>query len=105
MKKQTSRTNDLLPTRKGLTMAIEPATTAAIKEAAPISSPTASDPEFIFMAANVLKTSGDPLPNARKVTPAYSIVILTKMWYRGGRGGGYAPYFRTSPKYLRWWKD
>jgi hypothetical protein len=51
-------------------MAMEPATTAEIKEAAPISSPTASEPEPIFIAANVLNTSGDPFPNARNVTPA-----------------------------------
>lgn len=71
MKKETSRTKDLRPTRKGWTMAMEPATTAAMKEAAPMSSPTAREPELIFMAAKVEKTSGEPLPKARKVTPAY----------------------------------
>lgn len=70
IKKETSRTKDLRPTRKGWTMAIEPATTAAMKEAAPMSSPTAREPELIFMAAKVEKTSGEPLPKARKVTPA-----------------------------------
>jgi hypothetical protein len=54
----------------GLTIAIEPATTAVMKHAAPISSPIAREPESAFMAANVLKTSGEPFPNARKVTPA-----------------------------------
>lgn len=48
---------------------MEPATTEVIKLAAPISSPMAKLPLFDRIAANVEKTSGLPLPNARKVTP------------------------------------
>src|SRR5215207_8382851 len=70
-KKTTSLTNDFLATLKGRTRAIEPATTAVMKEAAPMSSPTARDPELIFIAAKVLNTSGEPFPNAKNVTPAY----------------------------------
>jgi hypothetical protein len=40
-----------------------------MKLAAPISSPMARLPLFDLMAANVEKTSGLPLPNARNVTP------------------------------------
>jgi hypothetical protein len=54
---------------KGLTSAIEPATTAVINAAAPMSSPIAKLPLFELIAANVEKTSGLPFPNARKVTP------------------------------------
>jgi hypothetical protein len=49
--------------------AIDPETTAVMNPAAPKSSPTASDPLFVLMAAKVLNTSGLPFPNARKVTP------------------------------------
>jgi hypothetical protein len=48
---------------------MEPATTDVMKLAAPINSPMARLPLFERMAANVEKTSGLPLPNARKVTP------------------------------------
>lgn len=58
-----------LATWKGLTKAMEPATTAVMKPAAPMSSPTAKLPLLDFMAAKVEKTSGEPLPKARKVTP------------------------------------
>lgn len=47
-----------------------PATTAVMKEAAPISSPTAKLPLWLLMAAKVEKTSGLPFPKARNVTPA-----------------------------------
>lgn len=70
MKKKTSRTKLRRSTLKGRTIAIEPATTAVMKPAAPMSSPTARLPLFVFMAAKVEKTSGLPLPKARKVTPA-----------------------------------
>jgi hypothetical protein len=50
--------------------AMDPDTTAVMKPAAPNSSPTARDPLFVLIAANVLNTSGLPLPKARKVTPA-----------------------------------
>ncbi|CCF44005.1 hypothetical protein CH063_13549 [Colletotrichum higginsianum] len=49
---------------------MDPATTAVMKLAAPISSPTAMLALFEPMAAKVLKTSGDPLPKAKNVTPA-----------------------------------
>jgi hypothetical protein len=70
MKKQISRTKVFLLTLNSRTKAMEPATTAEIKPAAPISSPTAILPLLEPMAAKVLKTSGEPLPNAKKVTPA-----------------------------------
>jgi hypothetical protein len=44
--------------------------TLTMKEAAPISSPMASEPDPDLIAPKVEKTSGLPLPNARKVTPA-----------------------------------
>jgi hypothetical protein len=37
---------------------------------APNSSPIANAKESLLSALNVEKTSGEPLPNARKVTPA-----------------------------------
>jgi len=70
MKKQTSRTKLLRPTLNGLMNAIEPAITAVMKLAAPISSPTARLPLLVFMAAKVEKMSGLPLPKAKNVTPA-----------------------------------
>lgn len=47
-----------------------PTTTLTMKLAAPKSSPIAKLPAFARMAENVLNTSGEPLPNARNVTPA-----------------------------------
>lgn len=47
-------------------MVIDPATTETIKEAAPTSSPMASDPDPAFMAAKVENTSGAPLPSPKK---------------------------------------
>lgn len=82
MKNATSRKKGLLATLKGRTIAIEPATTATMNEAAPMSSPTASDPELIFIAAKVLKTSGDPLPKAKNVTPAYTQRLLRFCYIR-----------------------
>lgn len=70
MKKTMSRTNVFLPTLNSRTRAMEPATTAVMKPAAPISSPMAILPLLEFMAAKVLKTSGEPFPKAKKVTPA-----------------------------------
>jgi len=55
--------------------AIEPATTAVMKPAAPKSSPTAKEPELVLMAAKVEKTSGLPFPKAKKVTPAILSLI------------------------------
>ena len=51
---------------------MEPTTTETINEAAPSNSPIARLPELAFMAEKVEKTSGEPFPNARKVTPATS---------------------------------
>ena len=65
----TSRTKLRRATLKGRTKAIEPATTDVMKLAAPINSPTAKLPLLDRIAANVEKTSGLPLPNARNVTP------------------------------------
>jgi hypothetical protein len=70
MKNPTSRTKLFLPTLNSLTKAIEPATTAVMKPAAPISSPTAILPLCVLIAAKVEKTSGLPFPKAKKVTPA-----------------------------------
>ena len=60
---------------KGLTKAIDPATTAVMNPAAPMSSPTARLPLLVFIAANVEKTSGLPFPKAKKVTPAMLSLI------------------------------
>lgn len=57
---------------------MEPATTAEMKHAAPINSPIARLAEFVLKAANVEKTSGLPLPNARKVTPAMLSLIPSR---------------------------
>jgi hypothetical protein len=65
-----SRRKDFRDTLKGLTIAIDPATTDEMKKAAPMSSPMARLPEPTRMAAKVEKRSGDPFPRARKVTPA-----------------------------------
>lgn len=70
MKKTMSRTKVFLLTLNSRTRAMEPATTAVMKPAAPISSPMAMLPLLEFMAAKVLKTSGEPFPKAKKVTPA-----------------------------------
>lgn len=75
MKKPTSLMKLFLATLNGLTKAMEPATTAVMKPAAPISSPTAKLPLCVLIAANVEKTSGLPLPNAKKVTPAMLSLI------------------------------
>ena len=75
MKKPTSLTKLFLATLNGLTNAIEPATTAVIKPAAPMSSPTARLPLCVLIAANVEKTSGLPFPKAKKVTPAMLSLI------------------------------
>jgi hypothetical protein len=54
----------------GFMMHIDPTTQDTMNDAAPSSSPIAKLPEFARMAENVENTSGLPLPNARKVTPA-----------------------------------
>jgi hypothetical protein len=77
----TSRIKLRRATRKGLTRAIEPATTAVIKQAAPINSPTARLPLFEFIAANVEKTSGLPFPKARNVTPV-KLSLIPRMLAR-----------------------
>jgi hypothetical protein len=51
-------------------MHIEPTTQDVMKLAAPRSSPIARLPDCARIAEKVEKTSGEPLPNARKVTPA-----------------------------------
>jgi len=68
-KNATSLTKLFRPTLKGFVIAMLPETTAVMKPAAPISSPTARLPLLLFIAAKVEKTSGLPLPKARKVTP------------------------------------
>ena len=78
MKKPTSLTKLFLATLKGLTSAIDPATTAVMNPAAPMSSPTARLPLFVFIAAKVEKTSGLPFPKARNVTPAI-LSLIPKM--------------------------
>lgn len=75
MKKQTSLIKLFLATLKGLTSAMDPATTAVINPAAPMSSPTARLPLCVFIAAKVEKTSGLPFPNAKNVTPAMLSLI------------------------------
>jgi hypothetical protein len=79
MKKHTSLTKLLRATLKGRTRAMEPATTAVMKQAAPISSPIARLAEFVDMAANVEKTSGLPFPNANNVTPAMLSLIPSEL--------------------------
>ncbi|ANB12478.1 hypothetical protein AWJ20_733 [Sugiyamaella lignohabitans] len=74
-----SRRNGLRDTRNGLTTAIDPATTAIINVAAPISSPTAKEPDPILTAAYVLNISGAPLPKARKVTPTTDSASPSKL--------------------------
>jgi len=74
-KKTTSLMKLLRATWKGLMRAIEPATTAVMKPAAPNNSPTAKLPLSVLMAAKVLNTSGLPFPNARNVTPAMLSLI------------------------------
>lgn len=78
IKKPTSRTKLFLATLNGRTSAIEPATTAVMNPAAPINSPIAKLPLCVFIAAKVEKTSGLPLPKARKVTPAM-LSLIPKM--------------------------
>ncbi|KAL8795721.1 MAG: hypothetical protein Q9195_001772 [Heterodermia aff. obscurata] len=75
MKKPTSRTKLFLATLNGRTMAIDPATTAVMNPAAPISSPIAKLPLCDFIAAKVEKTSGLPFPKAKNVTPAMLSLI------------------------------
>jgi hypothetical protein len=70
MKKQMSLAYVRRSTLNSLTRAIDPATTPVMKLAAPMSSPTAMLALLEPIAAKVLKTSGEPFPNARKVTPA-----------------------------------
>lgn len=70
MKKPISLTKLFFATLNGRIRATEPATTAVMKPAAPMSSPTARLPLCVFMAAKVEKTSGLPFPRAKKVTPA-----------------------------------
>ena len=70
VKKQTSRRNGPRSTRNGFMIHMEPTTQETIKVAAPSSSPMARLPELARMAEKVENTSGLPLPNARKVTPA-----------------------------------
>jgi hypothetical protein len=78
MKKPTSRTKLFLATLKGRTSAIDPATTAVMNPAAPISSPTARLPLCVFIAAKVENTSGLPFPKAKNVTPAM-LSLMPKM--------------------------
>lgn len=68
--KPTSRRNGPRWTANGWISAMQPTTTVTMKRAAPRSSPIASEPESDVKAAYVAKTSGEPLPNARSVTPA-----------------------------------
>lgn len=49
---------------------MDPTTQETINDAAPSSSPMAKLPESARMAEKVENTSGEPLPKARKVTPA-----------------------------------
>lgn len=102
VKKIMSRKKGPLLTLNGLTIAIEPITIDVMKDEAPkvgvnrplfrrmsfddmiakcqsrgmgnlpTTSPTAKVPLPAPTAENVLKMSGDALPNARKVTPAWS---------------------------------
>ena len=80
VKKIRSRRNGNLVTRNGLISAIDPATTKKMKLAAPRSSPIANELDLCVIALKVLKTSGDPFPNAKNVTPAfyYTKLLLLK---------------------------
>lgn len=79
MKKTMSLTKLCLSTLNSLIMAMDPATTAVMKEAAPISSPTASAALLDRMDMMVLNKSGDPFPRARKVTPVRFSGMLKTM--------------------------
>lgn len=70
VKKPTSRRNGPLSTLNGLMMHMEPTTQEVMNAAAPSNSPIARPPESARIAEKVEKTSGLPLPKARKVTPA-----------------------------------
>ena len=70
VKKPTSRRNGMRSTWKGLMMHIDPTTHETINDAAPSSSPIAKLPESARIAEKVENTSGEPFPNAKKVTPA-----------------------------------
>jgi hypothetical protein len=85
-KKRASRRNDLRLILNGFTIAIDPATTDVIKNAAPMSSPIARLPEPTLIAENVEKRSGEPLPRARKVTPAIDS-DNRRLWARVARLG------------------
>lgn len=69
-KKPTSRRNGALWTRNGLMIHIEPTTHDTMNDAAPSNSPMAKLPISARIADSVEKRSGEPLPKARKVTPA-----------------------------------
>lgn len=69
-KAMISLIRDDLTTLNGFTRAMDPATTAVMNDAAPMSSPMAILLLSSFIAANVEKISGLPLPRARRVTPA-----------------------------------
>jgi hypothetical protein len=49
-----------------------------IKQSLPTSSPIANDPLPAPIAEKVLKTSGDPFPNARNVTPVYAFIEVRR---------------------------
>ena len=85
-KKITSRRNDFLLTLNGRTIAIDPATTEVMKNAAPINSPIARLPDPTFIAEKVENKSGEPFPSARKVTPA-SDWDMRSVWERVARLG------------------
>ena len=70
VKKPTSRRNGIRSTWNGLMIHMDPTTQETMNDAAPSSSPIAKLPESARMAENVENTSGEPFPNARKVTPA-----------------------------------
>lgn len=78
IKNPTSLTKLRRATLNGRTRAMDPATTAVMKPAAPINSPIARLAELVLKAANVEKTSGLPFPNAKKVTPAMLSLMPSK---------------------------
>lgn len=75
VKNDTSRIKLNFLALNGLIAHMDPATTLTIKEAAPISSPRASEPKFECMALNVENKSGLPFPKAKNVTPVYQMQI------------------------------
>jgi hypothetical protein len=78
MKKPRSLKNGVFSTVNGCMIAMHPTTIDVINNAAPKSSPTAREPEWLFIAAKVENMSEEPLPRARKVAPAFQGSVVRR---------------------------